>query len=869
MRAVHATLNAWGIGRRDRVALVVPQGPELAAAFLALAPTAGCVPLNPSCRASEFDFFLSDPKISAVIVQSDTDSPVRQAARARAIRIIDLTSDGGADAGLFTLSGAPGERSTADGFATPDDIALVLYTSGTTAQPKKVAETHHQICVRAWNTVAGLELTAQDCCLNMLSLYHEAGLQAVYGTIASGGTLVCPPLGQHEAFFEWIEKFRPSWYNATPPTHHAILALAQHQQSIIARCPLRFIRSGAGALSPRLAEALEHAFGAPVIETYGMTETGLICTNPFPPRIRKMGSVGVSAGPELAIMDGAGAFATPGTTGEVAVRGPGVIQAYEGQPDATAAAFRSGWFRTGDLGVLDSDGYLFLKGRLKDVINRGGQKVTPREVEEALLTHPAVAEAVAFPLPHPTLGEDVAAAVVFRTEAAANEQELRHWAARRLTQFKVPRRIVPVAEIPTDPNGKVRRAELAAHFVTLLQTPFQSAERPLEEALTRIWAEELGVDRVGVHDNYFDMGGDSLSAARVCARAAELAGRPVPVDSLFRAPTVRELAHLFAEEDASHRRSSLVPLQTGGPRPPLFCVHNAMGAAGHYAELARHLGPDQPVYGVRAYGVGGSTHAQGRLESIAARYVEEIRAVFPQGPYLLCGYSFGGIVAWEVAQQLRALGQQVALLALFDAPLFFHPSLKPGRASTLQFCIRRVLLHLERLRALSARDWLHYLTGRLQERRRRVETIGSDPGISGSPPRDPRPGAAGLSTAGDTAPSAARFHMFRRSLRAAVLGYLPSPYAGPIALFLARQSDFDLRYDPRLPGTLATGAVKIYKVPGDHGAFVKGSHVREIARMLRDCIDRAIERRPDRPAPGRPVAPRGRRGAAPRFSVPH
>lgn len=835
LNEVHHALNRSGVGCNDRVALVVPNGPELAAAFLSVAAAAVCAPLNPEYREVEFDFYLTDLKASALIVSSDIDSPVRRSARRQRIPIIELMPES-AEAGLFTLRSERAGGSASGRFATAQETALVLHTSGTTARPKRVPLTHSNLCSIAENNITAMELSGQDRCLNMLPLYYAVGIFTMLGVLAAGGSVVCPPHIYSDAFFEWLAEFRPTWFAATPPTHHAILSRAQDYRDLIARCPLRFIRSGAGAISPRALEGLEQVFGVPVIVTYGMTEAGLISCSPLPPRPRKAGSVGTPACLDVAIMDEAGTLLPPETAGEVVVRGPTITRGYEDHPGANAAAFRHGWFRTGDLGVLDADGYLFLRGRLKDLINRGGQKILPQEVEETLLAHPAITAAVAFPLPHPTLGEDVAAAVVLRPDAQTPESDLRRWAAAYLSAFKVPCRIVSVPELPVGPTGKVRRQDLSDHFSANLATPFVAPEDPLEEMIARIWAEELRIDHVGVHETFFELGGDSLSAARMCARVQATTGRALSADAVWKSPTVAQLARLLEQKGVTGRSlSSLVPIQAGGSRPPLFCLHGTSGHVPEYYPLARHLDPDQPVFGLQVLAVEGTQPPHTRIESMAARYVEEIRTFFPRGPYLLCGYSMAGLVAWEVAQQLHAQGQRVALLALLDTFFSMDPAFIPERDSAPVLLFRRAQSHLDNLQALTTQERLTYVPQRLKAWWHRLAGGAFSSANTKAAPRA-RPQTA-MEPPPDLPPV---LQALWRVHTAAGHAYIPHMYPGPITLFLARRRS-RVFPDPRLPGQLAGGPVEIHRVRGTHSTFLKEPLVRVLAKLMKGCIDRAIE----------------------------
>ena len=427
-------------------------------------------------------------------------------------------------------------------------MALLLLTSGTTSRPKIVPLTHVNICSSAYNSVAALALRETDRGLNMLPLFHGHGLNNnLLASLAAGASIVCTPGYDPNSFFAWLTAFRPTWYSAVPTMHRAILAQARNDRVRAADYGLRFVRSASAPLPPRIFAELERAFETPVIESYGMTETAssFIACNPLPPRQRKPGSVGVPAGLDVAIMDERGALLSRGQTGQVVVRGASVMAGYDGDPVATEAAFGGDWFKTGDLGFFDADGYLFLAGRVREMINRGGEKVAPHEVDEVLLGHPAVAEAATFAIPHATLGEDVAAAIVLRPHAVTTPKEIRQFASRRIADFKVPRQIFIVSVIPKGPTDKVQRIGLPAKLglaTTALPQAFVAPRTALEKLLAKRWAEILQVDKVGIHDDFFACGGDSLLAIHVLGHAYEIAQGERDLSRFFEAPTVADVA---------------------------------------------------------------------------------------------------------------------------------------------------------------------------------------------------------------------------------------------------------------------------------------------------------------------------------------
>ena len=563
-------LRAMGIGSHDRVAVVLPNGPEMAVAILSVAAHAACTPVNPTYSVEELNRYLADLRPRAVITEAETGSLARQVALSRGISIIELEAVSGADAGLFTLTG---QRGCAPSYERPGpkDPAFLLFTSGTTTRPKIVTLTHANVCSSAFSSVAAQALKEADRCLNVLPLFHTHGLGAtLLASLAAGGSVVCTPGCDVKSFFVWLSVFRPTWYSAVPTMHQAILAEARHSPYRVMDRPLRFIRSASAPLPQRVFTNLERTFEAPVIEFYGMTETAgsPIACNPLPPRPRKLGSVGVPVGLDVAIMDEAGAFVPNGQIGEVVVRGPSVTLGYHDDSLATDAAFAGDWFKTGDHGFFDNDGYLFLEGRKQEIINRGGEKIAPREVDEVLLEHPAVAEAVTFAVPHVTLGEDVAAAVVLWPEAAATPRDIRQFVIGCVANFKVPREVFIVEKLPKGPSGKVLRRDLATKLgvLSLVTRPqsFIEPRTPLEKVLAERWAEILQLDRVGIHEDFFALGGDSLLVAKLISEIYQQQGIEIKASQFFDAPTIAETASYI---EKLTRSDQLRPLSVIDPVP--------------------------------------------------------------------------------------------------------------------------------------------------------------------------------------------------------------------------------------------------------------------------------------------------------------
>lgn len=467
-RDIGGALRAAGAGRGDRIAIALPNGPEMAAAFVGVAQCAVAAPLNPAYRQDEFAFYLEDLKAKALIVEEGVAGPATAAAKELGVVVIRLSTSPGAAAGIFSLS-AEGSAGKADGSAPgAGDAALILHTSGTTSRPKIVPLLQSNVAASAGNVMTSLELTPGDRCLNVMPLFHIHGLvAALSASLAAGASVCCAPGFDALKFFGWMRDCEPTWYTAVPTMHQAILSRAPRNAEIVKSARLRFLRSSSASLPPQVFDALSETFCAPVIESYGMTEAAhQMCSNPLPPRERKAGSVGIAAGPMVRIAhEEENRLLDDDATGEVAISGPNVAPGYEGNPEADAKSFFEAegarWFRTGDQGAFDEDGYLSLTGRLKEIINRGGEKVSPLEVDSVLMDHPAVAQCVTFALPHPKLGEEVAAAVTLRDGTETTEREIREFAASRMSDFKVPRRVAILEEIPKGPTGKMQRIGMA------------------------------------------------------------------------------------------------------------------------------------------------------------------------------------------------------------------------------------------------------------------------------------------------------------------------------------------------------------------------------------------------------------------------
>jgi acyl-CoA synthetase (AMP-forming)/AMP-acid ligase II len=444
------------------VAIVLPNGIEMIVSFLAVAQVAAAAPLNPSYKGDEFKFYIEDTAAKALITSDQAGEEARKVTSDTIVQLhAAMNSEGRVS--LSPESGTKGESAVPR--PSSDDVALVLHTSGTTSRPKRVPLSHGNLAVSARNIVNTYSLTAQDVALCVMPLFHIHGLVAsTMSTFLSGGTVVVPPRFNALNFWPVVQEYGATWFSAVPSMYHALLGRAGRGRSKgdgAAAETLRFIRSCSAALPASTMLEMEEQFGVPVLEAYGMTEAAhQMASNPLPPAERHPGAVGFGTGVKIGIMDESGELLDAHARGEVVIQGPNVISGYEDNPEANATSFTDGWFRTGDQGYLDESGCLYLVGRLKELINRSGEKISPVEIDEVLLSHDAVAEAVAFAVPHATHGEEPTAAVVLDGEAT--EKELIAHCREHLAAFKCPRKIHIVDAIPRTATGKVQRRIVAA-----------------------------------------------------------------------------------------------------------------------------------------------------------------------------------------------------------------------------------------------------------------------------------------------------------------------------------------------------------------------------------------------------------------------
>ena len=692
LEAIRAKLTRCGIGCGDVVATALPDGAETAVCLLGLMSCAIAAPLNPNYSEGEFGRYLSRLHPKALIVCGDGGDAARRQAHLLKIPTIELVADSGAAAGSFELRSDLNGTPTSTEWNADGDTGFILLTSGSTGRPKFVPYTIRRIIAAAKCFAQTYQIGPSDTSIHLMPIFHGHGINRLASSLLSGSGIVFPGPFDVPTFFACIEEFKPTWFTAGYTMHRAILDQADKYRETANAARVRFIRSGSGRLDPHIIRGLEEIFGAPVIDRYGASESGELTTNPLPPGIRKPGKVGIPGANEVRIIDPNGAFLGTNQEGEIVARGPTVFDGYWDDPEATAAAFMRDWYRTGDLGRFDEDGYLEITGRIKDLINRGGEKISPLEVEAVLAEHPAVNSACVFAVPHTSLGEEVAAAVVLRKERYACEQELLAHLRARLVPFKVPRRVLFLEALPKSGTGKISRSEVAQLCLGIMAQSQSAAgtKRPrkpsrLEQQILEIWNDVLKSDMPDLDKDFFLAGGDSLRAADLLARIRRRFGVMLGLGQMFDdTPTVAGLARLIefgrTVRAESRDSSGLVPVKSSGNLPPIFAVPGRDGNPFAWVHLARALSHRQPLYLLEYQGLDGRRPPLDSVPGIAALHIRSIRKLQPAGPYYLMGACFGARVAFEMARQLRAGGSRVGLLIMLDPSAPFTDSQGRPRA---------------------------------------------------------------------------------------------------------------------------------------------------------------------------------------------
>ncbi len=628
--AVREHLNVHGIGRGDRVGLFMPSRPHSLVAYLSTACSATAVPLNPDLTEFELDRILPALKLNAAIVAGERPDLAAIACR-HSIPAIIASSEAGDRAGVFRLQGGVRGAARMSGPAQADDFACVLSSSGTTGRPKAGRFLHRTLLFRAEAESRVLGLTASDITINFRPTHLSGALNiGLLATIWSGGAIVVPPRFDPDEFFRDIVEFGVTWYTGGPAHHRAILDRLDQNREALSRSKLRFVRSAGYALSPALQENLETSFGVPCIQKYGSSEAGPISCNPMPPGLRKPGTTGVVQDCEVRLVDPDG---NDTNEGEIIVKGAGVFSGYDDEA-LNREAFMGEWFRTGDVGFFDESGYLVISGRLKEIINKGGHKISPQEVEGAFLAHPGVSDALCFPIRHKTLGQTAGIAIVASQEKAPSLMELREFVAGRLADFKLPAVIIQTEKIPEAISGKRSRV-LAADYFNLsqlqddLQGSFSGPGKPPSGRLEEIWSDALKLPLVDDAQNFTLMGGDSLSAIRLIMAVEEAFGISLDASVIYgEGATLGALKTLIGSQPEKSGDASRYP---EFPRRPDGDVELPLTSSQWRLWSICKLSPHVPLYnnafGIRFRGPLDTGAISNAVNYVISRH-EALRATF-------------------------------------------------------------------------------------------------------------------------------------------------------------------------------------------------------------------------------------------------
>jgi acyl-CoA synthetase (AMP-forming)/AMP-acid ligase II len=661
--AFGAALRANGVGRTAKVAILMPEGIELAVVIVAVACHAVAVPLNPKMTATEIDNLFARLRIDAIVISNEIDTAVRDVAARVGLPVFEIAgrSDGRINVSAVGGSSSHNSEVALDEGASPDAPAVILQTSATTGRPKLVPITHRNLIIDADQRRFWFKLTPDDRALCVLPLYYGQGLKgAVFAPLLIGASIACPDHNAAGDILDWLADLQPTWLDGGATFHMSVLERALARQGAQRHC-LRFIRSGGELLPTAIRQRLEEIFCVPVLECYGLSEASTVAANSIVPENRKPGTVGKPWLNEVAIRAADGRTLPPSAAGEIVVRGPALTPGYIDDEEANRAAFVNGWFRTGDLGLIDDEGFLTVLGRLKEFINRGSEKISPYEVERALLLHPSVREAAAFSVPHPRLGENVAAAVVLRPGAHETPSEIKTFLLDRLAPFKIPQRVLVKPELPKGATGKVQRRLLSdevAHCSREMAPP----TAPLHWQILEIWQRLIGRHDIGIYDDFFEAGGDSLLATQMLCEVEAITGQRIPQSALRAVFTVHELADAVTR--CSPATAELMTCAKQGSGTPFLFCHGDYSTRGFYAlKLAEMLRCDQPVFLVHPH---LDPDPKLTFEEMARDCLPHILAAHPTGAFCVGGHCNGGLLAWEIAHQLELLGREVEFITLVD-----------------------------------------------------------------------------------------------------------------------------------------------------------------------------------------------------------
>jgi oxalate---CoA ligase len=727
-------LASAGLRAEHRVGLLVPAGMAGGQLAVALASNATLVPINPALTPHEVVEFAEVSGLHGIVIPRWLETEARAAILKQEITVLEAVQAADGTLGLELLSAAAGAPIPLRP-VLESDVALLLRSSGTTGEPKLIPVTHGNLVAMAEKLGSDLwfGLTAKDRAACTSPLYYAAGLKtSLFVPLMLGAAVVFPPPKQVFDLAEWVDALAPTYLSVAPGALHGMLQRIRSSSRQFDGSSLRFVMCAASYLPEETRLAAEAMLRVPVLEFYGLSEAGIMAANPVPPGQAKPGTVGLPAPGELLVVDENRQPLPQGAVGQIMISGPTLMPGYLATDSTHSGELKDGWLLTGDLGRIDEDGYLTIEGRLKEVINRGGEKVFPYEIEKAILQHPAVLEAAAFGVPHPRLGESVAAAVVLKAESTVGEHELKEFLAARLAAFKLPRRVRFLSSLPRGSSGKVLRASLREDYASAgREVVPPKTFNFLQLELLEVWKRLLGTHDIGLEDDFFDKGGDSLLATELLLDVEALTGKPYPQSELSTL-TIRRMAEVVSSGLADER--NLITQVKQGTGIPLFLYHGDFLTRGIWAQkLAALMSGEHPVFLLHCYPdwfVGSS------IEEIARVFLNEVISAARGSPVFIAGYCNGGIVSWHLTHLLRQAGVEVVELLLIETkslnarpalralPAIFRAagSLVPGRAGRFvrEHGMRHVWYWARRFGDFSLGGVRQEMAGWQQQRRRDV-----------------------------------------------------------------------------------------------------------------------------------------------------
>lgn len=776
------------IEAHHRIGIVSNDNLELAQLFYGVSSVAIVAPLDYKLPIPQFLKLIDLLELDYIFFNPNLNIEIREALDTTRIKVLTIEDSYIGDKTDFKRS--------------PDSTCLLLTTSGTTSISKIVPLTIGNLVTSAEEKVNAFAFTSDEQALITANLSRGTAINTMIAVHLGGGCALLSNGFNHLDFFAFFNRYPITFFTAGPAVLQSIVKYAKKNNIELSRSSLRFIRSSGAPLSENLSVSLENIFSAKIIQTYGMTETRTITTDFNAPKGKKQSSVGVSIGNQIKIL-----------SGEILVKGPNVFYGYENNPQANASAFVDGWFRTGDMGRLDEDGYLFITGRIKEMINRGGEKVSPYEIEEALASHLIVDEAVAFPIYNTHGQEDVAAAVVLNTNEDIDGLTLRSYLNGKIAAFKIPTVYYVTQEIPTSKNGKIQRKELHHHFkgqTPLKDTLYETDEvlTPMQSVVMRFYEKTLDKKGFSIHHDFYNLGGDSLLASLLHTELIEHFNQDIPVQAIFDYSNVADLSQYIASLDSEKKTLKyVIPLVEKGQRNPIFFVHSLSGEALGYYKIGTYLEADHPMYGIQ-FNFDPEWKYPLSMEQLATKYIEEILAVQPKGPYHFIGFCFGGVLAFEIAKRLVDRGEEVAFLGMIDSVLNSVKKSNTKMARSLADFKQFKLYQYPRLFLKKSRSFLRYMKVRII-----VKSYQNN------------------------------IYLFKNKaalLLQASKNYIPVPYPGPITYFKALD-DTPLSDDSANMWKSIADDINIISLNFTHNTLSNPKNVGEVSKILKRELEKIYE----------------------------